>query len=546
MGMTGFGATRTLAAVLGGVLAGSLVAAMPAAAQQPAPKVLRIAMTASDVPTTTGMPNNGYEGMRFLGYPVFEALIAWDLADASKPAGLKPALAERWEQDAQDPKKWRFFLRRGVTFHDGTAFNADAVIWNLDRFFKNDSPQFDAAGSAITRGRIPILGSYRKIDDFTVEMETTRPVSYWPYLAVLILQASPQSFETAGRDWAKVAAAGAAGTGPFRITRFVPRQLAELSRNDSYWNAQGRAKLDRIVLIPTPEANTRLAALRGNQVDWIEVPPPDAIPSLRQAGFQITTGSYPHVWPWVFAAGKQGSPVQDVRVRQALNYCFDRREMVELLGGTAEPSVGFFKPNDPNFGSPQNRYRLDAARGRALLTEAGYTAQRPLSVKIGISTSGSGQMLPLPMNEYLQQALKQNCGVNVSFEVVEWNTLLAGLRSEPTQPAWLGADALNISLVSSDASQMGRWFYSPNFTPRGSNAGHWRDEQFDTAFAALETERDPAKVDALLRQAHERLVDNPPWLWIVHDLNPRAMTRRVRGFVSPQSWFVDLSTIDLQ
>ncbi len=521
-----------------------ILGAAPALAQQP--KVLRIAMTATDVPTTSGMPNNGFEGMRFLGYPIFEALVAWDLSDPSKLAGLKPGLAERWEQDSQDPKKWRFFLRRGVAFHDGTPFNADAVIWNLDRFFKNDSPQFDPAGSAITRGRIPIMGAYRKIDDFTVEMETTRPVSYWPYLAVYLLQTSPNSFEQGGRDWARVAALPPAGTGPFRLSRFVPRQLAELSRNDGYWNAEGRAKLDRVVLVPTPEPNTRLAALRGNQVDWIEVPPPDAIPSLRQAGFQVVTGSYPHVWPWVFAAGKEGSPVRDVRVRQALNYCFDRAEMVALLNGTAEPSVGYFKANDPNFGSPQHRYRLDPARGRALLQEAGFTAQRPLTVKIGISTSGSGQMLPLPMNEFLQQSMQQHCGVRVTFEVVEWNTLLGGLRAEPTQPQWLGADGLNISLVSSDASQMGRWFYSPNFTPRGSNAGHWRDEQFDTAFAALEQERDPAKLAVLLRTAHERLVDNPPWLWIVHDLNPRAMTRRVQGFASPQSWFIDLARVDLQ
>ena len=64
--------------------------------------------------------------------------------------------------------------------------------------------------------------------------------------------------------------------------------------------------------------------------------------------------------------------------------------------------------------------------------------------------------------------------------------------------------------------------------------------------AALETERDPAKIAGLLRAAHERLVDNPPWLWIVHDLNPRAMSRRVRGFVSPQSWFIDLARVDMQ
>jgi len=517
--------------------------AVPALAQTP--RTLRIAMTASDVPTTSGMPNNGFEGMRFLGYPIFESLVGWDLSDPSKPAGLLPALAERWDQDAGDPRLWRFTLRQGVTFHDGTPFTADAVLWNLDRFFKNDAPQFDPAGSAITRGRIAVMGGYRKVDDRTIEITTTRPVSYFPYLATYLLQTSPQSFETAGRDWAKVAALPAAGTGPFRLTRFVPRQAAELSRNDAYWDAARRPKLDRITLLPVPDANARLAALRSGQVDWIEVPPPDALPSLRQAGFQVVTGSYPHVWPWVFASGKAGSPVQDVKVRQGLNYCFDRAGMVALLGSTAEPSVGFFKASDPAFGEPANRYRLDPARGKALLGEAGFTAQRPLRLKIGISTSGSGQMLPLPMNEFLQQSLAENCGVQITFEVVEWNTLLGGLRAEPTAPQWLGADALNISLVSSDPSQMARWFLASNMTPRGSNAGHWQDAAFDAAFAALETERDPARLGALLRTAHERLVDNPPWLWIVHDLNPRAMSRRVQGFVSPQSWFVDLTRIEM-
>ena len=534
--MQSLGRTALAAALLAGWAGG-------AAAQQP--RSLRIAMTAADVPTTSGMPNNGYEGMRFLGYPVFEPLVQWDLSRADRPADLRPGLAESWEQDAADPKTWRFRLRRGVTFHDGTPFNADAVIWNLDRFYRQGSPQFDATGSAITRGRVGILTGYRRIDDLTVEMQTERPVSYWPYLVTLILVTSPQSFTQAGGDWSRTAALPPAGTGPFRLTRFVPRQLAELGRNEGYWEEARRPKLDRVVLLPMPEANTRLAALRSGQVDWIEVPPPDAIASLRAAGFAVVTNSYPHVWPWVFAAGRQGSPVADARVRQALNYCFDRDGMVALLNGTAEPSVGFFKPDDPRFGSPQHRYRLDAATGRRLLAEAGYGAQRPLRLKIGISSSGSGQMLPLPMNEFLQQSLRENCGVEVSFEVVEWNTLLGALRAAPDQPQWLGADAVNISLVSSDPSQMARWFLSSNFAPRGSNAGHWRDARFDTLFTELETATDPARIAALLRASHERLVDDPPWLWIVHDLNPRAMSRRVRGFVSAQSWFQDLTGVEV-
>ena len=72
---------------------------------------LRIAMTASDIPTTTGMPNNGFEGMRFLGYPIFEGLVLWDLSRTDRVADLRPGLAEKWEQAPDDNKTWIFHLR---------------------------------------------------------------------------------------------------------------------------------------------------------------------------------------------------------------------------------------------------------------------------------------------------------------------------------------------------------------------------------------------------------------------------------------------------
>ncbi|MFQ3623640.1 MAG: ABC transporter substrate-binding protein [Acetobacteraceae bacterium] len=509
-------------------------------------KVLRIAMTASDVPTSTGMPNNGFEGMRFLGYPIFEGLVLWDLSRADVPAGIRPGLAERFGQDPNDPKTWVFHLRQGVRFHDGTPFDADAVIWNLDRYFRQDSPQFEIQGSAITRARIPIIESYRKLDDSTVAITTTRPVSYFPYLAVYILFTSPASFERGGRDWARVALLPPAGTGPFRLTRVTPRQSAELARNADYWDRARVPKLDRVVLIPMPEATTRMAALRSGQVDWIEVPPPDGVDPLRRAGFSIVTNTYPHIWPWLFSLGRTGTPLADVRVRQGLNWCVDRAGLVTLLNGTAEPAIGFFGADNPMFGSPQNRYGFDPARGRALLAEAGFGPGNPLRFKVMISTSGSGQMLPLPMNEFLQANLRQACGVEVSFEVVEWGVVLVAFRNEPNAPAQAGADALNISLYTSDPSALARFFHSANATPVGSNWTHWKDEAFDAALVALETSRDAEETARLIAKAHERVVDNPPWLFIVHDLNPRAMSRRVVGFTSAQSWFQDLVPVDIQ
>jgi peptide/nickel transport system substrate-binding protein len=524
----------------------ALAAALLGTQSATAETTLRVAMTAADIPTPTGLPNNGFEGMRFLGYPIFEGLVLWDLTRTDRLAALRPGLAEKWEQDPEDTKIWIFHLRHGVKFHDGTDFNADAVIWNFDRYFNSTSSQYEPPSSAMSRARVPVMGSYKKVDDFTVAITTTRPVSYFPYMSVYLLFTSPASFEKAGHDWAKVATLPAAGTGPFRITKIVPRQEADLARWDQYWDAAKMAKVDNVVLMPIPEANSRLAALRSGQVDWIEVPPADGIESLKAAGYTITTGSYPHDWPWFYNIGATNSPFKDVRVRQALNYCIDRGGLVALLNGTAEPSVGWLKPGDPDFGTPINRYTFDPAKGKALLAEAGYTPAKPLSFKVMISNSGSGQMLPLPMNEYLQQNLKEACGVDVDFDVVEWQVLLTAARATPDSPSLQGTMALNASSPSSDPGVMARYFSSANFAPNGFNFEQWKDDQFDDALKTIETSTDPKAVSTAYRKAHERLVDNPPWLFIVHDLNPRAMSAKVKGFVSPQSWFVDLTLVSMQ
>ncbi len=97
------------------------------------PKLLRIAMTASDLPTVTGIPNNGGEGFRFLGYPVYDGVINWDYSHGDQLADATPGLFESWTIDPGNPTRWIFWLRQGVNFHDGSALTMYDIVWNLRR-----------------------------------------------------------------------------------------------------------------------------------------------------------------------------------------------------------------------------------------------------------------------------------------------------------------------------------------------------------------------------------------------------------------------------
>ena len=313
---------------------------------------LRIAMTASDIPRTNGIPTEGFEGLRFTGYTIYDALVQWDLSRSDVKADITPGLATSWSVDENDKTKWTFNLRKGVKFHDGSEFNADTVLWNFDRVFKEDAPQYDAAGAALGRARLGIMKSARKIDDYTVEITTNRPSSIFPYMITYFLFASPAQFEQVGNDWDKYQREPS-GTGPFKVIDYRPRVSVTLAKNPDYWDADRIAKVDKLTLLPMAEATTRLAALRSGQVDWIELPPPDGIPSLKEAGFNIVTNIYPHIWPYLFSFA-EGSPFLDKRVRLAANYAVDREGVAALVNDTGTPAKGWFAPNDPNFGKPEN------------------------------------------------------------------------------------------------------------------------------------------------------------------------------------------------
>jgi ABC-type transport system substrate-binding protein len=530
------------------MLAGSaILGAAPfldlSAIQAQGASTLRIAMTASDIPLPNGQTDQGAEGMRFVGYNVFDSLILWDLTKANEPGGLVPGLATSWSVDAADPTRWTFVLRPGVTFHDGSPFTAEAVVWNFDKILKKDSAQFDQRQAAQGLTRIPSVKSYRVVDAMTVEFTTHTPNALFPYEMAWILMSSPAQWEKVGRSWDNFRKSPS-GTGPWKVDRSTPRERLELVKNEAYWNPARRPKVDRVVLVPMPEATTRTAALLAGQVDWIEAPPTDNIAQLKSRGMQITSNVYPHNWTWHFSRA-EGSPWNDIRIRKAANLAVDRAGMVELLGGMMLPAKGMVPPSSPWFGKPAFDVKTDVPAALKLMAEAGFSPQKPVSVKAIISPSGSGQMQPQVMNELIQQNLA-DIGIKVDFEVMDWNALTASWRAGARDPSSRGAHSTNSSYFSQDPfTALIRHLDSGLMPPRGTNWGYYSDPAMDALFAEMRASFDPAKQLDAIRKAHEKFVDDALFLFVAHDVAPRAMSPRVKGFVQAQNWYQDLCPVSM-
>jgi ABC-type transport system substrate-binding protein len=389
-------------------------------------------------------------------------------------------------------------------------------------------------------------------------MTTKEPDSFLPINLTNLFMASPTKWRklydaASGADEkAKSAAAweafahDASGTGPWKMSSFTPRERLELVKNENYWNKARVPHIDKMVLLPMPEANARTAALLAGQIDWVEAPAPDALPEIKQRGFVIYANEEPHVWPWQFSR-VEGSPWNDIRVRKAANLCVDRDGLKDgLLGGLMVPATGTFEPGHPWRGNPTFQIKYDKPAAQKLMQEAGYGPNKHLAVKVQTSTSGSGQMLPLPMNEYLQQALAE-CYFDVQIDVVEWNTLFsANWRKGASDPAARGSTAINVTYAAMDPYfALVRFLQSSMAPPVSYNWGYINNPKFDELVTKARQTFDAAERDKALAELHAASVDDAAFLYVAHDVAPRAMSPKIKNVVQPKSWFVDFSPITM-
>jgi ABC-type transport system substrate-binding protein len=282
----------------------------------------------------------------------------------------------------------------------------------------------------------------------------------------------------------------------------------------------------------------------AGQLDWVEAPAPDLVPALKNAGMQIVTNAYPHTWPYWFSRVPD-SPFNDIRVRKAFNLAIDRDGLVQLLGGYAKPAVGQFTPGHPWFGAPHFKIKYDPEAAKKLMAEAGYSPAKPLKFTALITAAGSGQMQPLPMNEFIQANLKA-VGFDMQLSVIEWNTMTTRRAAGAQAPENKGISAHNNSWAWWDPDfGIVNLLDSRKTAPAGLNWMNVKSAEFDALCDKIRNEFDPDKQDALVGELHTAMVDDATWAWVVHDLNPRALSPKVKGFVQAQHWIQDFSPVTI-
>ena len=501
-----------------------------AAAPASAAGVLTVAMTAADLPNldTVLASQQGYEGYRFVGNSLYDGLTRFDLKQGTETPKVIPGLATSWKVSG-DKLTWTFTLRRGVTFSDGTPFNADAVIYNFDRYMNPKAAQYDTTLAASAGLSDAFIGSYKKIDGQTISITTKGPDSHLDADLIFLYIASPTALKKYGKNFAN----HPVGTGPFVFNSETRGQQVVFDANPDYWG--GAPKLKQLVLKPMPDTSSRLAALRSGEVNWAEAPNPDDIPGLKKDGYQVELNSYDHIWPWIF--NTKAKPLDDPKVRLALNLAIDRKTMAsDLLQGTADPAYQVAPLANGAYRKDDDAYRYDPGQAKKLLAQAGYP--KGFSMTVTYPTSGSGNMQPGPMNQELQSDLAK-VGVKVSLKPMEWAALSAAYQSGKFPD---NAQAVNVSLTFIQEAFWSLFFSTEGGLNKGS---HYSNPKVDALLTKALDEFDFTKRMALYAQAVKLIDQDSPWLVVVNDRNPRALAPDVHGFVQPKSWFVDLTTVSV-
>jgi peptide/nickel transport system substrate-binding protein len=436
---------------------------------------------------------------------------------------------------SEDGLTYTFKLRQGVKFSDGTDFNADAVLFSLRRLIDKDFEFYDAANT----GGFQLAGLTKVdvIDPMTVKFTLSAPNAAFIELSQIGSgrYVSPKAIQEHPGD---ALSDYGVGTGPFMVKSWDKNVKVELERNENYWGT--KPGLKTLIFRPIPEPTARVSALLNGEVDMIVVVQPDSIESIK-ADSNLTYEQGPSNHYWFIELNTKEGPFADKRVRQAANYAVDKEGLAnDVLAGSAVPATQPMPAANWSYNPNIKGYPYDPDKAKALLAEAGLPDG--FKTKMIIPTNGSGMMVPVQMNEYIQGNLA-DVGIDVEIQSFEWVSYLGVWAKGLTADIGVA----NQSVMSSEPYFV-NFLLSSQFVPAngGFNIGYYANPDVDKLLNDALATPDREARKQLYWKAWEIITDDAPWIFVVNDLQPMAFKKTVKGYLTNPAYLIDFTTITIE
>ncbi len=442
--------------------------------------------------------------------------VSWQMFDSlvymNEDGLIEPALATDWDV-SDDGTEYTFYLRDDVRFHNGEPFNAEAVRYSWER---GSEPEMQWSDRWQRASEVEV------VDEHTVIVRTEEPDPVLlSEMAVHWNMVPPEYAEEVGVD---EFSRNPVGTGPFEFVEWVREDRIVMRRNENYWR-EGLPRVDEVIFRPIPENTTRTAAIQTGEIDIVNRLTYEQADSL-EPNPDVNVISYPvdRVYYVAFNNLTTGvdTPVEDQRVRQAMNYAVDRQAIVDsLFGGHGELATGMMTSANLGYDDDLEPYAYDPDRARELLAEAGY----PDGFEIGFAGPADAYTNFEEVLEAVQGYLA-DVGIQANLEFMEsgryWD-----LQAQKELPP-LFADSWSErppEALPRLLGALGGW---------DASFSAWEDAEIDRLLDEISVTVDETERAALYRELHHYMHENPPFIYLyvpmsfeatrsnVVDYNPRA------------------------
>ena len=481
-----------------------------------------------------------------IGFYVVDNLFEGLVKFKSGSTNIEPCLASSWEMSGNG-KEITFYLRKGIQFHDGTAFNADAVIFSFARQYDPNHPyhQFGkwAVWSSMFSGDIDRI---EKIDDYTVKLVLKRPSA--SILSNLAMCAMSIVSPTNAKQYKEEAFKYPCGTGPFKFVEWVKDDHITLEANENYWRE--RAKLDRLIFKVIPDPSARLMALEVDEVQGIEYPDPVDFNRIKEnddlvlitepgmnVGFIAMNTGYGYMdsnknglkdanEPLVKTPG-YFEPLTKKNVRQAINMAIDKQSIIDnIYMGRAIKAKNGMPPFMLGYNDKIKDYPYDLERAKELLAESGYP--NGFEVTLHITPVSRPYMFDPPKIAEAIQSYLAAVGIKVKIFQLDLSYFLLELLEGKHQMClggWFGDNG--------DPDNFMNVAYGTNSTSIGTaaNFAFYINEQAQELLSKALVTYDEEERATYYREVQEMIHEDAGWVYLAHETLNMVVWNNIKGFV---------------